>query len=59
MNELSEPKVEELEVGFFSCVTGAVVGVVGSTGGMVVAGVFVLVVLGGLVALRVREKRLV
>ena len=43
--------------GFVSRVTGAVVGVVGSTGGIVVS-VFVLIVLGGLVALRVRKKRM-
>ena len=43
--------------GFFSVITGGVVGVVGSTGG-VVAGVFVLVVLGGFFAMRIRSRRL-
>ncbi len=43
------------EVGFFSRVTGGVVGVVGSTGGIVV-GVFVLIVVVGFVTLRVGKK---
>lgn len=44
------------DVGFVSRVTGAVVGVVGSTGGIVV-GVFVLIVLGGFVAIKIRNKK--
>jgi hypothetical protein len=41
---------------FFSGVTGAVVGAVGSTGGAVVS-VFVLVALGGLIAIRIKKRR--
>ena len=48
--------VDDSEAGFVSRVTGAVVGAVGSTGGMAVAGVFVLVVLGGFVVIRVRKN---
>jgi len=52
---VTESDVGGDEVGFVSKVTGAVVGVVGSTGGVVV-GVFVLVVLGGFFAMRVRSR---
>lgn len=43
------------EIGFFSRVTGGAVGIVGSTSGAVI-GIFVLVVLGGVVAVRVRKR---
>jgi len=44
------------EGGFFSKVTGAVVGVVGSTGGIVV-GVVIVLVVAGFVFVRVRRNR--
>ena len=47
--------VNNSEPGFFSRVTGGVVGAVASTGGIVV-GAFVLIVLGGFVAIRVGKK---
>ena len=53
---VEEDEVVGEKVGFVSRVTGGVVGVVGSTGGMAVAGVFVLVVLGGFFAMRVRSR---
>ena len=52
--DVVEPDVEEDE-GFFSAVTGAVTGVVGTTEG-VVGGVFVLILLLGFVAIRIKKK---
>lgn len=46
---------EEDEVGFFSAVTGAVTGAVGTTGGAVTT-VFILVVVCGAVAVRIRRR---
>ena len=41
--------------GFFSAITGGVIGVVGSTGGFFV--IFILIVVGGFVAIRIRKNK--
>ena len=44
---------EEADESFYSLVTGSVVGFVGSTGGMIVVGVFILVVLVGVFVIKI------
>jgi hypothetical protein len=54
-NDVLNIEGEGVESGFFSRVTGGVVGVVGSPGGIIV-GIFVLLIVCGLVVLRVRKR---
>ena len=51
----SDENFDDEDEGFFSTVTGAVVGTVRSTGGVII-GVFVVLAVGVFVAVRIRKK---
>ena len=53
--DFSSTEPDEDDESFFSVMTGAVVGAVGTTGG-VVTGMIILVILSGFVAIRIRKK---